>query len=169
MRRTLLLLTVALAALVAACSSSTSPGWTYAPPTEAPASQPAASGEAPPAASGEAPSSEAPSAELSPVPGSESPAGGADVIDLTAEGIAFQQTELSAPADAPFTIRFHNQDAGVPHDVVIKDAGNQVMFQGDIINGVAVEDYDVPALPAGTYQFVCTVHPNMVGTLTVGS
>ena len=29
-------------------------------------------------------------------------------------------------------------------------------------------EYKVPALPAGTYQFVCTVHPNMVGTLTVG-
>ena len=26
--------------------------------------------------------------------------------------------------------------------------------------------YDVPALAAGTYQFVCSVHPNMVGTLT---
>ena len=27
--------------------------------------------------------------------------------------------------------------------------------------------YDVPALPAGPYGFVCTVHPNMTGTLTV--
>jgi plastocyanin len=25
----------------------------------------------------------------------------------------------------------------------------------------------VPALPAGTYAFVCSVHPNMTGTLTV--
>jgi plastocyanin len=25
----------------------------------------------------------------------------------------------------------------------------------------------VPALPAGTYSFVCSVHPNMTGTLTV--
>jgi plastocyanin len=24
----------------------------------------------------------------------------------------------------------------------------------------------VPALPAGTYGFVCTAHPNMTGTLT---
>jgi plastocyanin len=27
--------------------------------------------------------------------------------------------------------------------------------------------YDVPALPAGTYTFICIVHPNMTGTLTV--
>jgi len=25
----------------------------------------------------------------------------------------------------------------------------------------------VPALDAGTYKFVCDVHPNMTGTLTV--
>ena len=28
-------------------------------------------------------------------------------------------------------------------------------------------DYQVPALKAGTYPFVCIVHPNMTGTLTV--
>jgi plastocyanin len=27
--------------------------------------------------------------------------------------------------------------------------------------------YDVPALPAGPYAFVCTVHPQMTGTLNV--
>jgi plastocyanin len=32
---------------------------------------------------------------------------------------------------------------------------------------VGTQTYDVPALPAGTYSFVCSVHPNMVGTLTV--
>ncbi len=43
------------------------------------------------------------------------------------------------------------------------------MFKGDIITGPAQALYQVPALPAGTYQFVCTVHPIMVGTLRVGS
>ena len=42
------------------------------------------------------------------------------------------------------------------------------MFKGEIFNGVAVKTYDVPALAAGTYPFVCTVHPNMIGTLKVG-
>jgi plastocyanin len=42
------------------------------------------------------------------------------------------------------------------------------MFKGDIVTGPTVVEYQVPALPAGTYQFVCTVHPNMVGTLSVG-
>jgi plastocyanin len=32
---------------------------------------------------------------------------------------------------------------------------------------VETRTYDVPALAAGTYEFVCTVHPNMRGTLTV--
>jgi plastocyanin len=26
--------------------------------------------------------------------------------------------------------------------------------------------YDVPALPAGSYTFACTVHPNMTGSIT---
>ena len=38
---------------------------------------------------------------------------------------------------------------------------------GAIFPGVAQQTYDVPALAAGTYGFVCTVHPNMTGTLTV--
>ena len=33
--------------------------------------------------------------------------------------------------------------------------------------GVTTTTYTVPALPAGTYPFICTVHPNMTGTLTV--
>ena len=43
----------------------------------------------------------------------------------------------------------------------------KVEFQGDVFPGVATKAYDVPALAAGPYAFVCTVHPSMTGTLTV--
>ncbi len=32
--------------------------------------------------------------------------------------------------------------------------------------GVEARDYQVEGLAAGSYEFVCTVHPNMTGTLT---
>lgn len=160
MRRSLpAVLLLSIAAVLAACSSSTSPGWTYAPPTEAPASQPAPSADASAAPSAEAPSGEAPS------DGGEA----GEVVTVTAKGVQFLEKELTGPADTPFIIRFDNQDPGVPHDVVIRGDGGQDLFKGEIFNGVEVRDYQVPAIPAGTYQFLCSVHPNMVGTITLGS
>jgi plastocyanin len=160
MRRPLLsLLLVASAFLVAACASESSPGWTYAPPTEAPAVTPAPSGAA---------------GEPTAVPGgSEAPAptdGGnaAGAIKITALNIAFDPTEVTAPADAPFVIEFDNQDAGIPHDVVIKDSMNASVFTGELVTGPMVTQYQVQALAAGDYTFVCTVHPNMVGNMQVG-
>ena len=37
---------------------------------------------------------------------------------------------------------------------------------GEIFNGVETRVYDIPALEAGTHPFICTVHPNMTGTIT---
>jgi cytochrome c oxidase subunit 2 len=88
-------------------------------------------------------------------------------LPLVALNIAFDQTALTAPADTPFRIELDNQDAGVPHNVEIKDAAGTSVFKGDIFNGVEKRVYDVPALEAGAYPFQCTVHPNMAGTLTV--
>jgi plastocyanin len=89
------------------------------------------------------------------------------VIQLTAQNIAFTEQTLDAPADKPFTIHFSNNDNAVPHNVEIKDANGGVSFQGDTFSGVAEKDYAVPALANGTYLYVCTVHPNMTGNLTV--
>lgn len=116
-----------------------------------------------PTAAPSAGASAAPSAGASVAP----PASTA--IDVTALNIAFVQTALTAPADAPFTIHFDNQDQGIPHDIQIKDASGNVMFSGDLVTGPAKADYQVPALKAGDYTFVCTVHPNMTGTLKAGS
>ena len=76
---------------------------------------------------------------------------------------------MSAPANTPFQILFENEDPGMPHNIAIKDAGATEVFLGALITGVATTTYNVQALPAGAYTYVCTVHPNMTGTLTVGS
>ena len=54
----------------------------------------------------------------------------------------------------------------MPHDIEIKDSTGAVKFTGATFTGVATQDYQVPALAAGSYPFVCTVHPTMTGTLT---
>ena len=154
MRRLLFALTLSAVALTAAaCSADTAPGWTYAAPTEAPSAAPSSDASAAPSASG---SSAAPSA---------SGAGGA--VQISALNIAFEQTSATAPADAPFTIHFNNKEA-VPHNVNVKDSSGASKFKGDIITGPKEVDYQVPALPAGDYTFVCDVHANMTGTLKVG-
>lgn len=145
------------------CSSAT-PGWTYAP---APAITPppdtsAAPSSAPSAGASAAPSGLAPSGPAPSGPSDET------TIEITALNIAFDKSELEAPADEPFQIVFANNDAGIPHNVEIKDAAGTTVFKGEIFNGVETRTYDVPALAAGSYTFICTVHPNMAGTLTVG-
>ncbi len=90
-------------------------------------------------------------------------------VQLSALGVKYEQTAISAPAGVPFKIDFENKDPGTPHNVSIhkgSPTGAEV-FQGQVFNGVAKKTYDVPALDAGTYAFVCTVHPTMTGTLTV--
>jgi plastocyanin len=159
-----------LAVLALAACTSAKPGWTYAP---APSTTPIPSGEASGSAapSGSAAASASASASAS-APASE-PAGsasaGGTVLEIEAEGIAYKETALTAPAGQPFKIDFKNNDAGTPHNVAIHEgsATGAEKFKGEIFPGPGERTYDVPAMPAGAYAFVCTVHPNMTGTLTV--
>ncbi len=88
-------------------------------------------------------------------------------MTITAQNIAFSTAAVTAPT-TPFTLAFDNEDAGVPHDVVIKDASGATVFDtGTPFPGVATKTFPVPALAAGAYTFICTVHSNMLGNLTV--
>jgi cytochrome c oxidase subunit II len=102
-----------------------------------------------------------------PPSGGPSGAPAGTVVPLSAQNIAFSTATLQAPAGQPFTIDFKNDDQSVPHNVEIQDASGAVKLKGDTITGVAEIQYPVDALPAGDYKFLCTVHPNMTGTLTV--
>ena len=45
------------------------------------------------------------------------------------------------------------------------NASGASVFKGDIVSSTKVT-YTVPALAAGTYSFICEVHPDMKGTIT---
>lgn len=96
--------------------------------------------------------------------------GGSSSVSIVAEAIRFSESALSLPANTASTIGFDNRDAGVPHNVAIyrDDSLDEILFRGDIVTGPVKVDYDVPALPAGTYYFQCDVHPPMNGAVTVG-
>jgi plastocyanin len=80
--------------------------------------------------------------------------------------IQFTQRDLTVPANQPFNIEFVNNDANIPHNVEIFDSARNVVFLGEIFNGIETRVYQVPALEPGAYPFICTVHPNMTGTIT---
>lgn len=134
-------------AIVAGCTTARA-GWTYAP---APSLKPAPSGGASAAPNG------------APVPADP------NLVTISALGVKYEQTTLTAPAGKPFKIQFENKDPGTPHNVAVHQgsATGAERFKGEVFNGAATQTYEVPALEAGAYAFVCTIHPTMVGTLTV--
>jgi len=139
----LVLLALSTVLALSACASEPA-AWTYAP----------APSKTPP-----------PSADASVAP-SDAASGN---IPITAQGVAFVQTSVDVPAASAFKIDFDNQDAGTPHDIVIHkgDLNGEVVFKGEQFNGIELRVYDVPALEAGTYGFVCSIHPTlMTGVMT---
>ena len=152
--RWVLIVAFVLALALAACSSG-SAAVTLAP-TLAPATPAASTPVGTPSASGSAPASGGSGAA-------------SDALQISAQSIQFSTNQLRAPADRAFTIEFENGDSGISHNVDILDANNTSIFKGAIFPGVATETYKVPAIKAGTYSFICDVHPSiMTGTLTVG-
>lgn len=92
-------------------------------------------------------------------------AGGKVTVD--AKNLQFTQRCLTVASGEPFTVTFDNKDSGTPHDWVLKGAGSKVGT--DVITGGHTATAKVPALKPGSYTFVCTIHPNMSGTLKVGA
>jgi len=183
MRRPLVPALVVIAAVIAACAAPAAPGWTYAPaPSTTPAASAAASGS--PAASASAssaasPSAASPSAAASAsaaASGSPAASGGTGggltiTAPVGAAANGFDTKSLSAAPGHAFTVTFDNQDAGVPHNWVLTKLDGSTVDIGDttFFNGVAQKTYNVPALAAGQYPFMCQVHPTtMKGILTVG-
>jgi plastocyanin len=84
-------------------------------------------------------------------------------LELVAEGNKFDRDSLTVGAGSPFAIVFENRDSA-PHNVSIR--GGEVAVTTEVFGGPDQRTYIYPSLPAGSYTFICDVHPEMTGTLT---
>lgn len=81
-------------------------------------------------------------------------------VGLAASNFEFEQTALSAKA-GDVAIYFDNEDPFV-HNVEIEGYGTSANAAG----GKAIR-HVFKGLKAGTYTYICAIHPDMKGTLTV--
>ncbi len=86
-----------------------------------------------------------------------------DTVAVGMKGIAFDPEDVSVKAGG--TVKWTNNES-IPHDVTKEDgpgpdfsSGNGNLNQGDT--------YEQTFKEAGTVNYVCTVHPNMKGTVKV--
>jgi plastocyanin len=174
-------LTLVAVLALAACSAGGAPAWTYAPaPSTTPAPSGAASAE--PTAATSAGVSAAPSSVASAAPSASagesagaSAGAGAGLTVKAPEGAAtggFDPTTLETAANAAFSLTFDNEDSQAPHNLVLENPdGSPVSVTGDSTDpfqGPGKKTYQVPALTAGAYKYICQIHPtSMTGTLTV--
>lgn len=158
-----ILIVAAASVVLGGCSTAASPAVTDRP--EPVPSVPASTNPATPTPSA--------SASRSPHVTAMPSAPASDVtLHLVAEDVRWDVTALNAPAAMTFKVELDNRD-GPPefHNFVIADgpAVGDRIYTSPKRQGPIIETYEIPGLPAGTYTFVCTLHPDVMrGALTVG-
>jgi plastocyanin len=84
-------------------------------------------------------------------------------VTLVADDLRWDTDCLRAGA-GPLTIEVDNRDDGQNHNVHLPDAPGSPAT--DLEQGPSRQELEVDLSP-GAYEFICDIHPNMVGTLTV--
>lgn len=79
--------------------------------------------------------------------------------DVKAEDFQFDPTEVKAASGD--TIIVKNDSASTPHTFTVADTDIDQSLDPDTAVEVKID------LDPGTYDFMCTIHPQMTGTLTV--
>lgn len=85
--------------------------------------------------------------------------GGGGTVTVTAANMAFDPSEVTASAGD--TIELANDD-DVPHTLTAEDAGIDEEAAASSSASISLEGVE-----AGEYEFICKIHPDMKGTLTI--
>ena len=87
-------------------------------------------------------------------------------LSISAADMAFDTDALTAPAGS-VVVTFTNNDT-IPHNFsVYTEEGGDAIAQGKVINEGETDEVELGELEPGTYYFVCDLHPEMNGTLTI--
>jgi plastocyanin len=85
--------------------------------------------------------------------------GGGGEPDLKAEDFQFEPTKVTAASGDTIVVK--NDSATTPHTFTVTDTDIDQSLDPDTSVDVKID------LDPGTYDFMCTIHPQMTGTLTV--
>ena len=81
-----------------------------------------------------------------------------DPLTVVLEDIAFKPEKITVKSGDTVTWRF--EDKGIPHNVVADDKS----FKSDTTDsGTFEHTFEKP----GTFRYICTVHPDMTGSVKV--
>jgi plastocyanin len=90
------------------------------------------------------------------------------IVKVVAAHVRWVPTRLAAPAGKVWHVQIDNQDGPPEHHNFVVASGkafSERIYQSTNFNK-GTFTFDVPALPAGNYLFICTIHPDgMTGTL----
>jgi plastocyanin len=86
-------------------------------------------------------------------------------VTLVAEDIAWD-TDCLRSTPGALTVVVVNRDEGVQHNLHLPDAPGDP--KTPLAAGAITQELDL-TLEAGAYRYVCDIHPNMVGMLTVAA
>jgi plastocyanin len=87
-----------------------------------------------------------------------------DVV-IRAEDMAFEPDEVAVPAGEPVTVVIDNRDEGVDHNLDVEGAPGP--HETPLEPGPSRQALTL-TLPAGSYEFVCDIHPGMTGRMVAG-
>lgn len=80
-----------------------------------------------------------------------------------------QASTVTLPAGQEITLVFENREEGVPHNWTMRPSedSSEVIAATEDGAGPAELLAEIPAQEPGSYYFLCTIHPNMNGTVEV--